>query len=321
MLSLQLIPANENRTNWETREKQGEIVLFENKIKFSIIIPAFNEEKEVGNTLNKLINYLRENFDKKQYEVILVDDGSTDSTYEIASNIQDVRAVKHNKNKGYGASLKTGVKIASHDYVVFYDADGQHQPGYIKDIVSEMPGYDMVVGERIKGSYIPAQRIVGKKILSILANYLTGVKIPDLNSGFRAFKKATLLKYLHLLPDGFSASITSTLIIITKGYEYKYILIKTEKRVGKSTVNQVRDGFYSMLLIIKIVSLFNPLKIFLPISILSTLFGIIYGVYKLITVKMFFPVGGLIFIIFGIVAFFFGIIAEQISELVKMQKE
>jgi len=229
--------------------------------------------------------------------------------------------IHHKKNKGYGASLKDGVRASIYEYVIFYDSDGQHKPEYLTELIKDMTKNDMVVGARVKGSHISAERILGKKILNILANYLTGVNIPDLNSGFRSFKRSTLMKYLHLLPDGFSASTTSTMIILTRGYEYKYIPIKTEKRVCKSTVNQFKDGFLTILLIIKIVTMFNPLKFFLPISIFSTLFGILYGIYKIITIKLFFPVGGLIFIMLGVFSFFFGIIADQISELIKMQKE
>jgi hypothetical protein len=146
-------------------------------------------------------------------------------------------------------------------------------------------------------------------------------KIPDLNSGLRGFRKHIIMRYLHLLPDGFSASTTSTLIMISRGYRVKYTPIKVAGRVGKSTVRQLRDGMNTIMLIIRIITLFNPLRIFLPFSAVSTLFGIAYGIYKLLTVKQGFPVGGFLFIFLGVISFFFGILTDQISELRKERFE
>ena len=207
-----------------------------NKSDVTIIIPTHNEEKGIADVING-IKRLNEG-----YEIIVVDDGSTDNTYKLAAKT-GVKVIRHPYNKGYGAALKTGIRNAEADVVLFIDADGQHKPSDIQKLIQYIGEYDMVVGARTKKSEISLLRRPGKKILSITANYLAGMKIPDLNSGLRALKKSVAMEFMHILPNTFSFSTTITLALITSGYSVKYVPIEASERVGKSKIKPFRGGF------------------------------------------------------------------------------
>lgn len=276
----------------------------------TIIIPAHNEEEGIADVINgvKRLN--------KGYETIVVDDGSTDNTYKLASET-DVKVIRHPYNKGYGAALKTGIRNAEADIVLFMDADGQHKPSDIKKLIQYVgEEYDMVVGARTKKSKISLLRRPGKKVLSITANYLAGMKIPDLNSGFRALKKEVALEFMHILPNSFSFSTTITLALITSGYSIKYVPIEAPERVGTSKIKPFRDGFRFILMIVRTIALFNPLKIFLPISLLLFLSGASYLIYEVI-VYVDISDTSLLLIISSLLIFFFGILSDQVSVLIR----
>lgn len=282
--------------------------------KFSIIIPAYNEEKIIGKTLENLLNMY------KNAEIIVIDDNSSDSTFEVAQKT-GVKVIHHKFNKGYGASLKTGIKAAKNEIVCFFDADGQHTPEDIIRLVNCLENNDIVIGARENFYTSNLLRAPGKFILVKIANFVAKTKIPDLNCGLRAVKKEVISKYLHLLPAGFSASTTMTLLMIERGYSIKYVPIKVNKRIGKSSVSYIKDGINTLRLMLNLIILFSPMRFFLPISLLFTVVGFLYGIERLIRVGSGFPVGGVLFIIFGVTTFFFGIIAEQISQLRKEKFE
>jgi glycosyltransferase involved in cell wall biosynthesis len=278
-------------------------------IKFSIIIPAYNEEKGIDPLLKSLLQL---EFETWEYEIIVVNDGSTDKTAETVKK-HPVKLINHRRNKGYGAALKTGIRKAEGEYVVLVDADGQHRLEDIKKIIAKAVDYDMVVGQRVKGSFIQKNRIVGKKIIQWVSNYLAGERIPDLNSGLRSFKKEIILRYLHLLPDSFSASTTSTIIFLKRSYDIEWVPIKTVERQGKSSVRQIKHGSYVIYLILRIITLFHPLKVFFPVSIFLGVFGVIRGLIYL-------PNGGLsefagLLMLSGLIIFMFGILCDQVSQL------
>ena len=273
----------------------------------AIIIPAHNEEEGIAEVING-IKQLNE-----EYEIIVVDDGSTDNTYKLASET-GVKIIHHPYNKGYGAALKTGIRDAKADVLLFMDADGQHQPGDIKKVLPYIEEYDMVVGARTKKSKISLLRRPGKKILSITANYLAGMKIPDLNSGFRALKKDIAMEYMHILPNTFSFSTTITLALVTSGYNVKYVPIEAPERVGKSKIKPFRDGFRFIMLIMRTIVLFDPLKVFLPMSIVLFLLGLPYLMYELV-LHLDVPPSSILLIISSILIFFFGLLADQMSSL------
>lgn len=273
----------------------------------SIIIPAYNEE----NGIRKVLENLNSRFPGS--DIIVINDGSTDKTAEIIKQFK-IKAINHSTNKGYGASLKSGIKAAINEHLIFLDADGQHSIEDISKLISEIEDFDMVVGARTANSHRPLGRRPGKVILKWVSQILSGEKIPDLNSGFRSVKKSIIKKYLHLLPQGFSASTTMTLIFITRGYSVKYIPIQTKKRIGHSSVKPLKDGFSTILTMIRLITLINPLKIFLPSSFILFITGIFWTIPYIINGKGL-TVASLFLMLSGILIFFMGMIADQISQM------
>ena len=281
----------------------------------SIIIPAYNEENGIRGTLDKLLLINQ----KRDWEIIVVNDGSTDNTRDIIENIKGINVIHHPYNRGYGSALKTGIRHAKGNLVVFFDGDGQHNPEEIEKLLNNFKNYDMLVGERGKDSHKDWIRKPGKWILCRVANYLTGRKIPDLNSGFRLVKKDIIKSLIHLFPDGFSFSTTATIAFMNMGYNVGYFPINANKRIGKSTVKQLKHGPGVLLLILRLIVLFNPLKVFLPASFFTFLLGIIYEIiYGIILVPgiKLLPASVLI-ILSGILIFFFGLVVDQVSEMRK----
>lgn len=275
----------------------------------TVIIPAYNEEKGIGEVIDKIKDAM-ENV-RASYEIIVIDDGSTDETAAIVKE-KGVKLIQHPYNKGYGAALKTGVKNAKGNIVLFIDADVQQNADDIPKLLGPMTEYDMVVGTRTKGSKIPLLRRLGKFILSALANYLAGQKIPDLNSGFRAIKKEIVMKYMGILPNTFSFTTTITLATIKEGYNLKYVPIETGERVGSSKIKLFRDGSRFIMLILRTVALFEPMKVFLPASIALFVAGFSYLVHNLIF-YLNVPDTSVLLIVSSLILFFFGLLADQIS--------
>jgi len=248
----------------------------------SVVIPACNEEKAIEMTLRGVNEILRPL--GIQYEVIVVDDGSKDKTAEIAQAM-GAKPIRHSINKGYGASLKSGIRAASRDYILMVDADGTYPLDQIPLLIQEADKYDMVVGARTgQDVNISLIRKPAKFILSKLANYLAEAEIPDLNSGLRIFKKETALKFFHILPSGFSFTTTITLALLVNDYSVSFVPINYYKRIGRSKIRPIKDTFNFMLLIIRTILYFNPLKIFLPMSFILFIAGIavfLYGYYFL----------------------------------------
>jgi glycosyltransferase involved in cell wall biosynthesis len=225
----------------------------------TVIIPAFNEAGAIGEVVRDLKDRMPE------AEIVVIDDGSDDGTGPRAESA-GARVITHQTKLGYGSALTTGIRSTSRDYVLFFDGDGQHQPDDAARLIEECGGYDMVVGARTRGSFSPANRWAGKLILKWFANYLAGMKIPDLNSGMRIFRRDIILRYLHLMPSGFSFSTTSTFAILKSKRRFKFIPITVLKRTGKSTVRQWRHGPSTIMLMLRLSVLFEPFKVFLPVS-------------------------------------------------------
>lgn len=246
----------------------------------SIIIPVFNEEQAINKTLNDIENVM--NSSGYIYELVVVNDGSTDNTEEILKeNRIKVNLITHHRNKGYGAAIKTGISYSKYNLILIIDADGTYPNKEIPKLLEQMPKYDMVVGARIgKSVKIPAIRKPVKWLLSTLANYLTATKIPDLNSGLRVFKKGIALKYFHLLPSSFSFTTTITLAMINDGYFIGYIPVDYYQRKGKSKIHPIKDTVSFLLLILRTIIYFNPLKFFLPISFFLFLIAIFVFLYS-----------------------------------------
>ena len=275
--------------------------------KISIIIPAYNEEDGLVRALGGLMPLAKKN----GWEVIVVNDGSSDSTADVVLQ-HEAKLISHPYNKGYGASLKTGIRNAAGEIVVIMDSDGQHDAAYIEKLLKHMENYEMVVGARSKDVLI---RAPGKKLLSIVANFLGGIKIPDLNSGFRAFYKDTVKSFMHFCPNGFSFSTTITLAYLREGFSVKYIPIEAEARVGRtSSVKFFRDGYKAFMLIIRVIVLFNPLKVFMPASLVLFFSGVLFTLYGIIAFGRA-PNTGILIILSSVILFFMGVLADQISSI------
>lgn len=279
----------------------------------SIVVPAFNEEAVIG----QVVRALKSRF--PHCEIIVVNDGSNDCTADKAS-VSGALVISHDHNRGYGASLKTGTRAATRDYVLFCDGDGQHSVEDVRRLIKECDDYDLVVGARNSDSHQPFLRRPGKFIMKKFGELLAGTKIPDLNSGLRIFKRDTLMRYLHLMPDGFSFSTTSTFAIMKSNRKYKYIPIKVKKRAGKSTVNQLKHGPQALLLILRLAVLFEPLKVFLAVSGILAILSIVSFAIDL------YSTGGIADItvllsIATIIIFMSGLLCDQVSAMRREKHE
>jgi glycosyltransferase involved in cell wall biosynthesis len=280
------------------------------KPKLSVIIPAYNEAESITGVINGLKKEL--DLLGLEYEIIAVNDGSSDKSKGILEKVAGIKLINHPYNKGYGASLKTGAKNAKFGWLLFFDADGQHRPEYIKEFLKYTDEYDMIVGWR-QGYQGPAVRQPGKKLLCLVANYLAERKIPDLNCGFRLLKKDLFARYEHLFPNGFSLSTTSTLAFMKESLNIKYVPIVISKRNGKSCL-KTSDGFKTIMLIIRLIMLFSPLKIFLPIALAGFIISLSMIFYIMIktSFETFSRSGGFVFVA-SLLVFLFGLLADQIA--------
>jgi glycosyltransferase involved in cell wall biosynthesis len=273
-------------------------------LRVSVVIPAFNEAAGIGQVVESLIAV------GGWHEVLVVDDGSTDETAQRAA-AAGARVVRHPYNKGNGAAVKTGIREAGGDVVLLMDADGQHDPTEASKLLDQMQHHDMVIGARAARDQTFV-RALGNAVFKALASWLTGRPIPDLTSGYRAARRERLLSILHLLPNGFSYPTTSCLAFLKAGYSVAFVPVQARRRVGRSKIRVARDGVGFLLIILKIVTLYSPLKIFFPISALSFLLGTAYGVWNVL-VHHKIPMGSALLLQLAVVIFLFGLISEQIA--------
>ena len=237
----------------------------------AVILPAYNEAGGIGDTLTRLRSVLESL--PIASEIIVVDDGSTDGTGTRAADL-GVRVIAHPWNRGYGASLRTGILASSARTIAIMDADCSYLPESLPRLYAKLDGADMVVGERrLTAPGVSLQRRPGKWILNWLASYLVGVHIPDLNSGQRVMKRETLLRYMHLCPTGFSFTSTITLAMVSNGHLVIYEPVEYGKRTGSSKIRP-SHFFNFILLVVRAIVLFNPLKVFLPLGAIVFFVGV-----------------------------------------------
>jgi glycosyltransferase involved in cell wall biosynthesis len=278
----------------------------------SVIIPAYNEQQAIAGTLEDL--FVVTDASTRSYEVIVIDDGSTDGTAAALEGNSRLRLIRHRQNRGYGTSLKTGVLAARAPIVLFYDADGQFDPRDVERLADEMEHVDAALGSRTADSYTPFSRRGGKRLLGWLANYLARTPISDLNCGLRAVKRQVLLEYLHLLPSGFSASSTTTMFLLKEGYDVAFVPVTIKKRIGNSTVRPFKHGLEVALLMVRLTVLFDPFRVFGPASVLLFLIGIGWGLQYMIQGKGL-SVAALFLMISAVLVFFFGLLTDQVAAL------
>jgi glycosyltransferase involved in cell wall biosynthesis len=245
----------------------------------SIVLPAYNEEQGIARALTELDEVMRQQ--ELEYEIIVVDDGSTDSTADIVRQQDRVRLFQHHTNRGYGSALKTGIRQAIHDWIAITDADGTYPATAMPSLLKEMEDNDMVVGARTSQDISVARR-PAKWVLARLAEYLAETRIPDLNSGMRVFRKDLAIDYFHILPSTFSFTITITIAFLSDHYLVKYVPIPYEKREGESKIRPVQDTLNFLQLILRTMMYFNPLKVLLPVSALLLLLAVAVGAYSLL---------------------------------------
>jgi len=273
----------------------------------SIVIPAYNEEAVIGQTVTRIHSLYPD------FETIVVDDGSTDNTAHKAREA-GAKVFQHPYNIGNGAAVKTGIRNASGDLVVLMDGDGQHDPADIARLLEESDYYDLVVGARSTGSQASLGRRVANWFYNCMASYVAKFPIKDLTSGFRVFHKDTVLKYLYLFPNTFSYPTTSTLAYLRSGHTIKYIPVRLNKRVGKSKINLMEDGARFILIILRIATLFSPMRIFLPVSTFFLLTGLGRYTYTYWTSQLFTNMSALLLSV-GVMVFLLGLISEQITQM------
>ena len=278
----------------------------------TIIIPSYNEEKVIG----KVVLSVHEVLEQQQiaHEIIVVDDGSTDNTV-IQAKANGARVIRHAYNMGNGSAVKTGIRHARGKVIVLMDGDGQHDPNDIPRLLSEIQTHGMVVGARTRDSETKFHRDLANWIYNLLASYICGRPIPDLTSGFRAIRTNLARQFLYLLPNTFSYPTTITLAVLRAGHCVMYVPIKTTARVGRSKIRLFQDGSRFLVIILKIATLFSPMKIFFPISISVAGLGVFWYLYTFFTIGHRLPSASIIMILAGILFFLIGLISEQISQL------
>ena len=280
----------------------------------SIILPAKNEAAAIGATVEKIHTQLLQMQMEDEIDVLVVNDGSTDDTAAVAQ-AAGARVVHHPYSKGNGAAIKTGARAAAGEVIIFMDADGQHDPADIPRLLEKInQGYDMVVGARQKGSQASVGRGLANGFYNRLASWMTGHKVEDLTSGFRAVRADKFREFLYLLPNGFSYPTTSTMAFFRAGYAVAYIPIHAAKRIGKSHIRLLHDGTRFLLIIFKIGTLFSPLKIFAPVALLMFLLASGWYGWTWVHEGRFTNMSTLLYT-GSVVVFLMGLISEQITAL------
>ena len=279
----------------------------------SIVIPAYNEEANLPDLIGRIHDVLGNL--ELEYEIIVVDDASTDSTSRAAGEAGAV-VIIHPYNMGNGAAIKTGIRAASGTTLILMDGDGQHKPVDIPRLLDAAENYDLVVGARTTKSHAGYHRFAANTIYNWLASYVTKFKIRDLTSGFRAVNHRAAMRYLYLLPNTFSYPTTMTMAFLRSGLSVKYISIEAAPR-GKGSKSKIRlfgDGARFFLIIMKIATLYSPFRIFLPVSAILFLTGCGYYIYTFLTAHRFTNMSMLL-VMSSIIIFMLGLVSEQISQI------
>jgi glycosyltransferase involved in cell wall biosynthesis len=273
----------------------------------SIVIPAFNEAPTIG----ELVSSLRQA--SAWQEIIVVDDGSNDDTSARAREA-GAAVVRHPYNKGNGASIKTGIRSATGEFVLILDGDGQHRASEALKVASRLGEYDLVIGTRTSEAQATTGRRLGNAVLNRLATFLTGQKVLDLTSGLRGARREYLREFLHLMPNGFSTPTTTTLAFIKAGYNVRFEPVEVHQRSGQSKVRIATDGIRFFLILLKLITIFSPLRLFVPLSLIAFVLGAGYAVWTIIT-QSHITNSSVLLIVLAVLILLVGLVSEQISSL------
>jgi glycosyltransferase involved in cell wall biosynthesis len=272
-----------------------------------VLIPAFDEAQSIA----EVVGALRAAASWR--EILVIDDGSRDDTAARAE-AAGARVVRHPYNIGNGAAVKTGIRHASGDFILIIDGDGQHQPADALRLVGHLTAFDLVVGARSARTQATILRGFGNAVLNRTASYLTERPIPDLTSGFRAARRSCLVEFIHLLPNGFSTPTTTTLAFLKAGYSVRFEPIDAARREGSSKIRLASDGVAFLLILLKVITIFSPMRIFLPISGAAFLVGAAYAAWTIVT-QSHVTNSSVLLILMSVVIFLVGLVSEQISSL------
>ncbi len=280
----------------------------------SVIIPANNESDSIASVIDRIHQVMESQ--NRSYEIITIDDGSEDGTGQVA-RAAGARVVRHPYNIGNGAAIKTGIRNARGELLVMMDADGQHPPEDIPHLVEKLSTYHMVVGSRTQNSESSPHRNFANRIYNLFASYVCGRRIDDLTSGFRAIRADLAHEFASLLPNSFSYPTTLTMATLRSGYSLTFVPFNNVKRQGKgkSKIKLFRDGVRFFLIIFKVATLFSPMRIFLPVSLLTFLLGLGYGLFKIFILEgRYGPTSSLLMTV-SILMFLIGLVSEQVAQL------
>ncbi len=282
------------------------------KLDVTVIVPVYNEVAVISKVVSDVLHTL-DQLDYT-YELLVIDDGSTDGTAEVAAEA-GAHVARHPYNIGNGAAVKTGIRYAKGAIVLMMDGDGQHKPEDIPRLLEHMKTFDMVVGARSKASVTDFHRDFANRIYNMLATYVCNYKVEDLTSGFRAIRTDIAKGFVYLLPNTFSYPSTITLAVIRAGHSLEYIPIATNRRVGRSKINLIRDGARFLTIILRISVFFAPLRVFVPVSVLIFLLGFGWYIFAVFVIGRSFPPTSIIVMLTSVIIFFMGLISEQIAQL------
>jgi len=290
----------------------------ESDVKVSIVIPVFEEAETIRILLPELVALLREEI--QSFEVIVVEDGSKDNTLSVLKELvqrfpEHLRVARHLYNKGNGASLRTGISVARGEIVVTMDADGQHAAKDIISLIELIPPYDLVIGARTvnyRGSWY---RGMANRFFNRFSSWLSRREILDLTSGFRAMRRRQVVHFLPLFPNGFSAPTTTTMAFLKAGYNVAFTPIHVhERKSGESKINLWQDGYRFIIIILRMIMLFDPMRIFLPASLILGILGIFAWLAGLIHAqRLVVPNSAILLFSSALITWFLGLISDQVS--------
>lgn len=273
----------------------------------TIVVPAFNERDSIAAVVTNL------RAAAAWHEVLVVDDGSTDGTGAAAA-AAGARVVTHPYNKGNGAAVKSALRAVTSEWLAIVDGDGQHRANDVARLVARLGEFDLVIGARSADSQATTGRRIGNAVLNWLASYLTERPIPDLTSGFRAARRECLLEFIHLLPNGFSTPTTTTLAFIKAGYNVAFEPVGALPRVGTSKIRLASDGAKFLLILLKVITIFSPLRIFAPVGAAAFALGAGYGAWNFASHDRI-PNGAVLLLMFAVIVMLVGLVSDQIASL------
>ncbi len=276
--------------------------------RLSVVLPAKNEAAAVADVIRRVREVTSD------AEILVVDDGSSDGTGTVAE-AAGARVIRNPLSMGNGAAIKSGARQARGEIVVFMDADGQHDPADIPRLIERLhEGFDMVVGARGNSSQASWWRGIANRIYNGLASYMTGQRVADLTSGFRAVRSERFREFLYLLPNGFSYPTTSTMAFFRAGYPVNYLPIQAARRVGKSHISLLKDGSRFLLIIFRIGTLYSPLKLFVPVVAVQAFLGLAYYAYTFVTSGRL-SLATIFLLTSAVTTFLIGLVSEQITQI------